>query len=124
MQVITPEGLAVYQQRIGTNRANAYPQPGAFRALATGLSVFSGASCANSAPSLSGPPLGTITQETINQLIGLEPTTGIENHLLYPPVANDPKSASNAVAAPACNQQGPFTFNGETSQFPHATPSK
>jgi phospholipid/cholesterol/gamma-HCH transport system substrate-binding protein len=124
MQVVTPEGLSVYPQRIGTNRGNAYPQPGAFRALETGLSVFSSASCADSAPSLSGPPLGAITQETINQLIGLEPTTGVENHLLYPPVANDPKNASNAVGAPACKQQGPFTFNGETSQFPHATPSK
>jgi phospholipid/cholesterol/gamma-HCH transport system substrate-binding protein len=111
MQVLTPEGLAVYQQRIGTNRANAYPQPGAFGALASGLSVFSGASCANSAPSASGPPLGTITKETIEQLV--------KEH-----VVNKPESASNEVGAPACKQQGPFTFNGETSQFPHATPSK
>jgi virulence factor Mce-like protein len=133
MQVLTPEGLAVYQQRIGTNRANAYPQPGAFHSLASGLSVFSSASCANSAPSLSGPPLGTITNEIIEQLIGLEPGSGkegpeghpgVENHSLYPPVANNPGKASNSIPAPACNQQGPFTFNGETSQFPHATPSK
>jgi phospholipid/cholesterol/gamma-HCH transport system substrate-binding protein len=111
MQVLSPEGLSVYQQRIGTNRANAYPLPGAFGALASGLSVFSSASCANSAPSLSGPPLGTITKEIIQQLI--------EEHIV-----NAPESASNSVAAPACKQQGPFTFNGETSQFPHATPSK
>jgi virulence factor Mce-like protein len=111
MNELTPEGLAVYQQRIGTNRANAYPQPGTFAALASGLSVFSSAACANSAPSLSGPPLGTITQSVIEQLI--------EDH-----VVNAPGSPSNSVAAPACNQQGPFTFNGETSQFPHATPSK
>jgi phospholipid/cholesterol/gamma-HCH transport system substrate-binding protein len=133
MQVLTPEGLGVYQQRIGTNRANAYPQPGAFRSLASGLSVFSSASCANSAPSLSGPPLGTISEETIEQLIGLEPGSrkegagghpGVENHALYPPVVNNPEKPSNAVPAPACNQQGPFTFNGQTSQFPHATPSK
>lgn len=110
MNVLEPEGLAVYQQRIGTNRANAYPQPGAFRSLATGLKVFSSASCANSAPSLSGPPLGTITQSIIEQLIS--------DH-----VVNAPESTSNAVAAPACVQQGPFTFNGQTSQFPHATPS-
>jgi hypothetical protein len=25
------------------------------------------------------------------------------------------------VAAPPCNQQGPFTFNGHTSQFPLVT---
>jgi phospholipid/cholesterol/gamma-HCH transport system substrate-binding protein len=111
MQVLSPEGLAVYQQRIGTNRANAYPQPGAFSALASGLSVFSSASCANSAPALSGPPLGTITKETIQQLI--------EEH-----VVNAPESSSNSVPAPVCKQQGPFTFNGETSQYPHATPSK
>jgi phospholipid/cholesterol/gamma-HCH transport system substrate-binding protein len=111
MNELTPEGLAIYRQRIGTNRANAYPQPGAFGALASGLSVFSSAACANSAPSLSGPPLGTITQSVIEQLI--------EDHIV-----NAPESPSNSVAAPACNQQGPFTFNGETSQFPHATPSK
>jgi phospholipid/cholesterol/gamma-HCH transport system substrate-binding protein len=135
MNVLTPEGLSVYQQRIGTNRANAYPQPGAFHSLASGLQVFSSANCANSAPSLSGPPLGTITQNVIDQLIGRVPVppekpgepekeSQVEDHLLYPPVANDPKNASNSVAAPACNQQAPFTFNGETSQFPHATPSK
>ncbi len=131
LQELTPEGLAVYQQRIGTNRGNAYPQPGAFSLLASGLSVFSSASCANSAPSLSGPPLGTINQSIIDQLIGRVPNatkpeeeSHTEDHLAYPPVANDPKNAANSVAAPTCKQQGPFTFNGETSQFPHATPSK
>jgi virulence factor Mce-like protein len=111
LNVLTPEGLSVYQQRIGTNRANPYPLPGAFNSLATGLSVFSSSACSNSAPSLSGPPLGTITQSIIEQLI--------EDH-----VVNAPESGTNSVAAPACNQQGPFTFNGQTSQFPHATASK
>ncbi len=129
MQVLTPEGLSIYQQRIGTNRANAYPQPGAFGSLASGLSVFSSASCANSAPSLSGPESGGLTEEILEQLIGLEPGSRkkgapVENHALYPPVANDPEKAGNVIPAPACKQQGPFTFNGETSQFPHATPSK
>jgi phospholipid/cholesterol/gamma-HCH transport system substrate-binding protein len=126
---LTPEGLAVYGQRIGTNRANAYPQPGAFGSLASGLSVFSSASCANSAPSLSGPELGTISEEAIEQLIGLEPGSRkaghpVENRTLYSPVANNPENPANAIPAPTCKQQGPFTFNGETSQFPHATPSK
>ena len=34
-------------------------------------------------------------------------------------VANAPETP-NDVPAPACNQQGPFTFNGQTGQFPHA----
>ncbi len=110
MQVLSPEGLAVYPQRIGTNRANAYPQPGAFRALSTGLQVFSGASCSNSAPSVSGPARETITNSIIEQLISLH-------------IVNAPES-TNSVPAPACSQQGPFTFNGQTSQFPHAAPFK
>ena len=129
MQVMTPEGLGVYQQRIGTNRANAYPQPGAFNSLATGLQVFSSAACVNYAPSLSGPPLGTLSEEILEQLVGLTPGSRkkgqpVENHALYSPVANNPENPTNVIGAPACNQQGPFTFNGQTSQFPHATPSK
>jgi phospholipid/cholesterol/gamma-HCH transport system substrate-binding protein len=112
MQVLEPEGLAVYPQRIGTNRANPYPKPGAFRSLASGLSVFSSASCSNSAPSLSGPTNEVITEEAVLKQL-------IEDH-----VVNNPESSTNEVPAPACNQQEPFTFNGVTSQFPHAVPSK
>ncbi len=108
MQVFGPESLTVYTKRVGTNRANPYLQPGALRALGNGgLQVFEGGSCAFSAPSVSGPPNETISQTLIEQLI--------EFH-----IANAPESA-NAVPAPACNRQGPFTFNGQTSQFPHVT---
>jgi virulence factor Mce-like protein len=122
LNTLTPEGMSVYPQRVGTNRGNAYPQPGTFSTLASGLSVFSGANCADSAPAASGPPLGTITQEVIEQLIGKPTKTGsvgstVEDHIL-----NDPAVAANQVAAPVCKQQGPFTFNGVTSQFPHVTP--
>jgi ABC-type transporter Mla subunit MlaD len=108
MQVLGPESLAIYPQRIGTDRANPYFKPGAFRALGNGgLQVFSNSTCANSAPSVSGPPNETISQEFIEQLqkFGL---------------ANKPESP-NAIPAPACNQQGPFTFHGQTNQFPHVT---
>jgi hypothetical protein len=78
---------------------------------------------------VSGPESGTISEEIIEQLIGLEPGSRkaghpVENHTLYSPIANNPEHASNVIPAPTCKQQGPFTFNGETSQFPHATPSK
>jgi phospholipid/cholesterol/gamma-HCH transport system substrate-binding protein len=122
LNVLTPEGMSLYQQRVGTNRGSAYPQPGVFSQLASGLSVFSSSSCADSAPAASGPPLGTITKEVIEQLIGKPTKTGevgatVEDHIL-----NDPEVAANQVAAPACKQQAPFTFNGVTSQFPHVTP--
>ncbi|MGA2321375.1 MAG: MlaD family protein [Solirubrobacteraceae bacterium] len=108
MQVLSPESLAVYPRRIGTDRANPYFQPGAFRALGDGgLQVFSAGNCANSAPSVSGPANETISESLIEQLIQFK-------------VANKPNGA-NEVPAPACNQQGLFTFNSQTSQFPHVT---
>src|SRR5665213_371365 len=106
MQALSPQGLAVYSQRIGTDRGNPYFKQGAFSALGSGLQVFSNSTCANSAPSVSGPPNATVTQGVIEQLVELH-------------IANAPESG-NAVPAPACLQQSPFTFNGQTSQFPHA----
>ena len=46
MQVVAPQGLAVYNQRIGVDRGNPYFKPGAFSALASGLPVFSSSTCA------------------------------------------------------------------------------
>ncbi len=111
MPVLSPESLAIYPNRIGTDRANAYPHSGAYSSLASGLPVFSSSSCANSAPSVSGPANETVSEELIEQLT-TPPNAGES------PLANEPGTA-NKVAAPACIQQGPFTFNGQTSQFPH-----
>jgi virulence factor Mce-like protein len=105
MAVLSPESLATYASRIGTDRANAYPLPGTYHSLAGGLPVFSSSNCANSAPSVSGPPNEVISEEIINQIQVFK-------------VANKPGSP-NEVAAPACLQQGPFSFNGHSSQFPH-----
>jgi hypothetical protein len=69
--------------------------------------VFSNSGCGNAVPSVSGPPNETVSQETIEQIQGFK-------------VANKP-GGPNEVAAPPCLQQGPFTFNGRTSQFPHVT---
>ena len=107
MNVLSPESLAVYPERVGTDRGNPYFKPGAFRSIASGgLQVFSSSSCSNPTPSVSGPPDESISQSLIEQLIQFQ-------------VANAPETP-NAVAAPGCNQQGPFTFNGFTGQFPHA----
>jgi phospholipid/cholesterol/gamma-HCH transport system substrate-binding protein len=107
MQTLSPESLAIYPKAIGTNRSNAYPLPGTYNALSSGLPVFEGKNCADSAPAVSGPGNETISESIIEQLIEFK-------------VANKPES-SNDVAAPGCNQQGPFTFNGKSSQFPQVT---
>jgi phospholipid/cholesterol/gamma-HCH transport system substrate-binding protein len=108
MNVLSPESLAVYSQRVGTDRSNPYFKPGAFAALGNGgLQVFSNGSCSNPVPSVSGPANETIPQSIIEQIIQFK-------------VANAPETP-NAIAAPGCNQQGPFTFNGQSAQFPHVT---
>jgi phospholipid/cholesterol/gamma-HCH transport system substrate-binding protein len=112
MPVLTPESLAVYPNPIGTARANAYPHSGAYSSLASGLPVFSSSSCANSAPAVAGPPNEVISEEVLKLLV--HPANPGES-----PIANEPET-TNKVAAPGCVQQGPFTFNGETGQFPHA----
>ncbi len=112
MQVLTPESLAIYQSRIGTDRANAYPHSGAYGSLASGLPVFSSSACANTSPSASGPANELVSEELLKQVT--HPPNAGES-----PLANEPGTA-NRVAAPGCTQQGPFTFNGETSEFPNA----
>ncbi len=111
MLTLNPEALAIYPQRTGNNRANPYFQPGSFANLANGLQVYSNSSCADSAPSVNPKDSsGNVPQKIIEQLIAVK-------------VVNSTESTSNQVGAPACNQQGPFTFNGQTGQFPHATPA-
>ncbi len=106
MQVLSPESLAVYSQRVGTDRSNPYFKPGAFHALGNGgLQVFSNSNCSNPVPSVSGPPSATISKSLIEEIIQFK-------------VANAPETP-NSIAAPGCNQQSPFTFNGQTGQYPH-----
>jgi phospholipid/cholesterol/gamma-HCH transport system substrate-binding protein len=105
---VGPEALAAYNTRIGTNRSNPYFQAGGLSLLGSGLQSFGTSTCANSAPSVEGPPNAGVSQTTIEQLI--------KNH-----VVNSPESTVNEVPAPACTQQSPFTWEGSTSQFPHVT---
>ncbi len=107
MSVLTPESLATYPARIGTNRDNPYQHTGAYSSLVSGLPVFNSSSCADSAPAVTGPANSTVSEKTITLIQKFK-------------IANEPEKP-NVVAAPPCNQQAPFTFNGETSQFPHVT---
>ncbi len=113
LNTISPEGLAVYGQRTGTNRANPYFQPEGLKLLGKGgLQVFSTAACANSAPSANPEAANaTVSKGIIEQLI--------EDH-----VVNGPNSAANEVPAPACTQQPPFSWEGATSQYPQVTRAK
>jgi phospholipid/cholesterol/gamma-HCH transport system substrate-binding protein len=130
LATLNPESLAVYAGKVGTNRPNAYPLPGIYTSLASGLPVFSTTGCANEAPSVNGPPSETISESLILKLVKFNvanrpesfsgfnaagnPTT--EKELLE---AEGVPAGTNQVPAPACTQQGPNSFNGKLSQFPH-----
>jgi virulence factor Mce-like protein len=119
LPVLGPESLSIYPHTIGTDRYNPYQLNGAFNSLATGLPVFEASGCANSAPSANGPPNETVSKEVIEEILKFgvankpETPNGIE-----PSNAATP-GAGNQVRAPVCRQQGPATFNGQSSQFPH-----
>jgi phospholipid/cholesterol/gamma-HCH transport system substrate-binding protein len=121
LSVLNPESLAFYPSKIGTERSNPYLLPGAFHSLVSGLPTFDSRSCANSSVSVNGPPNTTISKEVIEQLIGFHVANAPEN-----PEGIEAKSAPgspNSVAAPPCIQQGPFSFNGSSSLFPHVSAS-
>jgi virulence factor Mce-like protein len=108
MQVLRPESLSIYSEPIGSNRANPYLNPGALSSIGSGgLQVFNGKGCSNATPSASGPANEIISEELIQSLIEFK-------------VVNKPES-TNQVPAPACTQQSPTTFNGQSGQFPHVT---
>jgi phospholipid/cholesterol/gamma-HCH transport system substrate-binding protein len=130
-----PENLAAYPRRLGTNRPNPYAQPGATNKLRSGLEVYEDRHCgraipgiANDAsvipqvvptpelPSVPGVPLPTPTPlPTTEQLQQLVPNELLDriNKFAF---ANAP---AGTVPAPACKKQAPYTFGGETTQYPH-----
>jgi virulence factor Mce-like protein len=111
-----PENLAVYPRRLATNRPNPYEFPDAFKNLAAGLPSYETRQCA------SGPVPTIVTQP--------QPGLPVDPSSLIPPdlAANVQKfffgpTSGGAVAAPACKQQGKFTFGGEVTQYPHVNPA-
>jgi phospholipid/cholesterol/gamma-HCH transport system substrate-binding protein len=97
---VNPESLAVYPQRLGSSRHNPYFAPGGYDNLATGLQDFNTNLCgAGGFPTLA--PAGPNLSETLrNNILAYFLNRGV-------------------TTAPPCKQQSPFTFSGETSQYPH-----
>jgi phospholipid/cholesterol/gamma-HCH transport system substrate-binding protein len=108
---VSPEMLAAYPRRIGSNRPNPYLHPGAFDQLAGGLPVFEDRHCGRGVPVVSqvaDPLLEQVIPPALHDQI---------NTFLYPVTSN------GQVPAPPCNKQGPYAFQGETSMYPHVKPA-
>ena len=102
-----PENLAVYPRRIASNRTNPYTFPDAFTALAAGLPSYETRHC-SSGPVPALAPLSTLIPSALAQNV---------QTFFFGTTSN------GAVAAPACKQQGKFTFGGEVTQYPHVNPA-
>jgi virulence factor Mce-like protein len=108
LNTINPDSLALYAQRSGFNRANPYQMPGASASIANGgLPVFNASSCPGPVPTISGPGNAQVPQSLIELLVQL-------GYI-------EPKGSTASVPRPACRQQGPFTINGRTTQFPQVS---
>ena len=99
---LNPENLAAYPRRIGTNRSNAYPLPGAFAKLRSGLDVFSTESCDNGTP--------TAARTFGGQDVGPELLERVRRFAF--PLGPNPS------AGPPCRPQGVHTASDRPTQFP------
>jgi virulence factor Mce-like protein len=102
-----PQLLAAYPRRIGSNRPNPYTLPGAYAPL-TALPEFETRQCDR------GDPLIILGDPAV-ELFGQQATDTI-NRLLQPP------ARGAQVAAPPCNQQRDFDFQGKQTRFPRVGP--
>ena len=141
---LNPENLAVYPHRLPTNRPNPYRQPGGSDQLPTGLPVYENRQCnpTNLVPTVTNVPATAVdTVATVVATVVPAVTGGVIPPPTLPPIPQVPLTPAQAqalipdellsqiqlyafggaagVAAPTCKQQGPFTFGGQTTQYPH-----
>jgi phospholipid/cholesterol/gamma-HCH transport system substrate-binding protein len=118
---LNPENLAVYPRRIGSNRPNPYAKPGTFDQLPSGLPVFENRHCSSGVPTITNVPAPTpvppvpvpipVPTPTATDLI---PATLLDQIIQFG-FAGRP---GTQTAVP-CRPQGPYTFGGEMTQYPH-----
>jgi phospholipid/cholesterol/gamma-HCH transport system substrate-binding protein len=108
---VAPEMLAVYPRRIGSNRPNPYTLPDTYDKLNSGIPVFDDRHCGRGVPVIS-----QVTDPILDLIIPPALVDQINEIIL-------PVTSQGQIPAPPCNKQGPYTFQGDTSQYPHVKPS-
>jgi virulence factor Mce-like protein len=139
---LNPENLAVYPNRLPTNRPNPYTLPGTFDQLPTGVPVYENRQCnpANLLPSITNVPIDVTNTatSTVSQVTGTTlppipqvPLTPAQAQALIPDSLLQQiqhfaflDGAPVSAMAPSCKQQGPWNFNGTKSQYPHVNALK
>jgi phospholipid/cholesterol/gamma-HCH transport system substrate-binding protein len=119
---LNPENLAVYPKRLPSNRPNAYRLPGGFSGFSSGLASYETRQCGRSFPlTVTNQPLPNLPtlpglpQLTPQQLQALIPDDLLRRIQQF---AFGGATNAGAVPAPPCRQQGKFTFEGASTQYP------
>ena len=100
-----------WRPRLETNRTNPYAKPENFTQLRNGLPVFDDRHCGAGVPDISNLPVlplppgvdDLIPEELLNRIVQFA--------FAGQPGVNGP--------APPCRLQGPYSFGGEVTQYPH-----
>jgi len=101
---LNPEVLAQYPARLSTNRPNAYPFPGSFLQLPTGMPVFEDRQCNRTGNTMQiVDPAGLLSPALTQQVLTFALNGG-------------------EVAAPPCHRQPRFSVQDRISQFPQVGP--
>ena len=101
------ENLAAYPRRVGRNRSNPYPLPGALDDLARGRDVFSTSGCDNSTPSAQQTSSGPDVPEDLLARI---------REFAFPTARGG--GAEGGPGGP-CRLQPTIDFGGERTRYPH-----
>lgn len=115
------ESLALYDQRLGSNRSNPYQLPRAFSKVGNGgLPVFSAANCGrDNIPDL-------VSKEEVAAALSpdvADTVAGLVQRLGGTVGTSGPGGATQASGAPPCVQQDKYDFGGQSTQYPHVNPA-
>jgi phospholipid/cholesterol/gamma-HCH transport system substrate-binding protein len=99
-----PENLAAYPRRIGSNRPNPYVKPRGSDILRRGLEVYEDRHCARPVPDMSNDQLQALIPDELLARIRRFAFAG---------------APAGSVPAPPCRKQAPYSYGGETTQYPH-----
>jgi phospholipid/cholesterol/gamma-HCH transport system substrate-binding protein len=112
LAMLGPDSLAAYPNRLTTNRASAYSQPGAARGLAAGLPSFETRQCSSGIVATLDP--NTPNDPDFNARTGgnVDEATDFFNRLKQ--FAFGSQDSSSSIPAPGCVQQAPFAPIGKS----------
>jgi phospholipid/cholesterol/gamma-HCH transport system substrate-binding protein len=106
MGYLAPDAVATYANRLTTNRASAYSQPGASKSLASGLPGFETRQCSSGITASLDP--NTPNDPDFNARTDGDVTEATDFFNRLKKYAFADQDNSGSIPAPACVQQAPF----------------